>query len=70
MIKPLGELDLLSPQTSLGECQGDFGAKLGGLHARGAHDHAGKPRRERQTPEALAGVGDTPALIEGVEFDK
>jgi len=58
------KIDILAAKAALRSAGEQFGCPFGLPEFRGAHDHAGKPWRQRQLPKLPAHVGHAPIAVD------
>ena len=56
------EIDVVAAEAALGEEKRDVGGEWSVI--AGVHHHAGKPRRQRQSPQPSALLGDTAMAVD------
>ena len=54
------EIDISAAEAALHQQERNFGGPFGLAESSGAHDHAGKPRRQRQLPQLPPPIGNAP----------
>jgi hypothetical protein len=63
-IEAMGEIDVGAAEAALAQHGGDLSGGPAGALRRRIDDHAGQPRRQRQTPQLLSLVGDPAGFVD------
>ncbi len=68
IVQPLVEIDAVAAEPALGQNRRDIGRLAARAETMRIHDHARKPRRQRQRAQTFAFSGDAAIGIERAEF--